>query len=231
MFPIITFCDLDQFTKDLSIQLLNQNGFTSNTSFRSDSPENTVGVLSDYSVTSTLAKYTFASILRSSNDSVIQKLRNKIDETIVSCRYNNNECNQADFSHVFHTLYGFCIQFNPNVPIKLEGPINGLQIDMLLDPINKNNHFSDERGLVIMIRNNTEDTDDDNGSRIPVKERSLIGIERTFMNELPKPFSNCYMIGESTSEFDDIIKSMNRSYITRYLSYFFLFQVLSLVVF
>jgi len=214
VFPIVTICDLDQITKDLAIELQNQAGWTEyNASNRTDTSKNYLGFFSGQYEYNLNGKFSFVSSLGLMNDSVLEKLQSPINETILSCDYNNKYCDANDFSHVINPFFGSCIQFKASENLKFSGSLNGLNLDILLDPRNEKNHLYDERGLVILITNKTQDIDNTKAVYVPVKEKSLIEVKRVYTNNLPKPFTDCIKVDEEqTSEFYNIIKIMNKSY-------------------
>ena len=128
------------------------------------------------------------------NNSVIEILQNQINETILSCNYNNFFCNSNDFSRVLHSWYGICIQYKASDNLKLTGSLNGFNLDIMLDPRNEKNHLNDHRGLVILKTNQTDYIDTNKAIYIPVKEKSSIEIKKIYVNNLPKPYTDCIKV-------------------------------------
>jgi hypothetical protein len=131
----------------------------------------------------------------------------KLDEIVISCLYQNKPCNMTSDWRWFHSYhYGNCFRFNGgwsqatiNDTLKEEvikttkkpGAEFGLILELFVgDPANK---LLDSRtGFKIIINNQSvESLPSEEGITVGPGLWNEIAIERTFINTLPSPFSNC----------------------------------------
>lgn len=116
------------------------------------------------------------------------------------------------FSLVQNALYGICMKYDPTNKIVKAGSINGLRIDMLIEPPN-DNLFTLSRGLKLIIHNSSTNASTTDGLSIGPSKRSSIAVSRTFSKRLPKPYNNCIEKGVTyESELYSFMISSNWTY-------------------
>ncbi len=208
-FPDITLCELDPLTKPDSIQLFNTIPF----SFIPSNTTDKIGPISDYVDKTSDSIFTYSSLLTNLDDSVLNNYRNLINESFLVCQYNMNACNnnEIEFRYVFLEFLGFCIRITTNPKLTKAGIFNGLVLQMVIDPPNKQNRFVSNRGIRVFIHNKSIGANFNVGVDISTGKSYNIEVKRTFNNQLPAPYSDC-LLDTSESKGVKLVHQFNQSY-------------------
>jgi hypothetical protein len=126
-----------------------------------------------------------------------------IDEMLLSCTFQNENCSIDDFMPQFDFNYGLCWRFNMGrglqgkvLPIRTSGQVgwkNGLQLELYTCNSKIQEKFSITRGFRVLVFNKSAmyPIAEDIGIDVSTGQATNIGIRRTITNHLPAPFSNC----------------------------------------
>jgi hypothetical protein len=152
------------------------------------------------------------------------KLGYRIEDMLVSCRYNFQVCQLSDFVYFYHSQYGNCYTFNGGVydngtsaPIKTSsstGITYGLQLELFLGDPKDDLPYDFASGIVLTVNNMTAE---------PMYQGEILkaetGVEtdfivnRNFISKLPDPYGNCISGNGSHSEyFDYIVNNLAKNY-------------------
>jgi len=170
--------------------------------------------MTDYKLNIEASKYVYSSLLHQLNDSVLDNYRNPINETFLACQYNMEACSGIEFRFVFLEYLGFCIRITTDSKITKAGILNGLALQMVIDPPNKQNRFVDKRGMRVFIHNKSEDADFNEGFEIGTGQSFNVEVKRTFNKQFPAPNSKC-LLETSESKGFNFVNQFNRSYTQR----------------
>jgi hypothetical protein len=128
----------------------------------------------------------------------------KLDDTMVSCGFNDVKCKPKDFVWHFSPGYGNCYSFNsgfnslgekvdPKKTFLTEKTKFKLQIYVnfheSLSQLNA--YYGEGLGALVLFSNNSHLSSSKKKVYVPSGMRSVISIDRSFKFSLPKPYSNC----------------------------------------
>jgi len=193
-FPAITFCNLNQF----------QN-------------ENSLNLVRKYANLSSLYNYQKSIFLFNelfeSNDSYKKSISNSFNETLIKCTIKSNKCSSYQFEWFFHLVYGNCFRFNTGreefgeKKIDLEklsrtGYQNGLRIELFTGNTLFMPSFIETMGFHVFINNQSAAITLSEGFDIATNTETNIGITKVFTKKLPSPYSNCYGNLVNIDDFD-----------------------------
>ena len=133
-----------------------------------------------------------------------KKLGRNLNEILISCYFNDNQCNTTDFVWSFDENFGNCftfnsggLDFNGNKVYTKESTLAGLDYGLQLwFYVNVNEKMLEQisqMGAVIRIGNSSYSTFYSSGEGIFLSPgfRTNIAVDREFKSILPKPYSNC----------------------------------------
>ena len=132
-------------------------------------------------------------------------LAHDLDDVLIECTFNGNQCNSSDFIWSFDPWYGNCYTFNSGfnsngnkIDLKkstIASPFYGLQLTLyvnLYEELWSSNNRRKYLGAVIRIGNSSYSTYYlDGGIFVSPGYSTYIAVDREFKTMLPKPFSNC----------------------------------------
>ena len=217
-FPKVTFCNSNPFTTEYALDFLKRinHEINPNTSLFDEDHLKPL----NYKDKSELASKIHANgIAKMKSFPNRTRLAHTFSDIFLSCKFNNQLCNENNFTHEFDFKLGNCFVFNsvenPANVIKsyIAGKENGLKVT-LYSNFHENlsfiNSVNGELGAKIRIDNSTYLIDDtDSSIQISTGLKTEIIVERTFQFNLPKPYSNCDLDNDSpnysTSEFFNMI--------------------------
>ncbi len=151
------------------------------------------------------------------NESSKEQFYNPINESIISCIYNSRTCKQEEFFYFTHPFFGPCITFNTKERLKNTGPTNGLNINVLLEPLNKKNNMKNARGLAVMIENETSIFESYASVYTAIRKRTSINVRRILRKKLPEPYSKCIRPDQNYQSLYKIKFGLNFTYTQRYV--------------
>jgi hypothetical protein len=126
-----------------------------------------------------------------------------LDQMLVSCYFQGENCSIADFMFVYDFTFGICNRFNSGKDLfgnesairtsGQAGSKNGLQLELYAGSAQLQDKFAMVRGFRVLVfnRTNVYPILEDSGIDVATGQCTNIGVRRTFTNHLPYPFSNC----------------------------------------
>jgi hypothetical protein len=125
-----------------------------------------------------------------------------LDDILVDCSFNREECNASDFTWSYDERYGNCYTFNSNfasdgsqVDLKktsISGSDFGLQLSLYVNIYEELMEYVNNSGAIIRIGNSSYSTYYSNdGIFVPSGFSTYIRVKREFKSMLPKPYSHC----------------------------------------
>jgi hypothetical protein len=151
------------------------------------------------------------------NETTRQKFGASLEETLVECRYNEENCLDSFVWHFSYT-YGNCFTFNlPQVKyVKKTGPLFGLNMECLTGGGVEKSPFTSLKsyGAILFVHNQTSKPETSSGILLKPGTHTDIVVKKSFTSLVPSPYSDCQ--DSSTFRFDkvyfNILQSENIKY-------------------
>ena len=197
LFPQVMICNLNMFQTNESFEFIND--LIQNKSYIIDFPKDE-------------KKYYFYNELFRQNDSFKQSFSNHLNETLISCLFQNSNCSFADFDYEFHTFFGNCYRFK-NKSSYIPGYFYGLRLELFAGNATNVPSFIDNLGFHVFIGNESIRPIHSEGIDISTGTKTNINVKRIFSNRLDLPYNNCTINFENVkSELYLAILKTNRTY-------------------
>jgi hypothetical protein len=220
-FPRVTICFQHTFTTDFAYEFLKNAILKNNLSNIFDETvynqlkyeelrNNTayINLIADFE----LNKANFS-------DSKIKSLSTTMHESLIGFNFNSivNFYNASDFFWMYKSQYGNCYAFNSGknekgdqvkiIDTTSPGKLNGLRIEMYVHVIEKLRLLSNVFGLYLNI-DDAKNNGLSNIIEISAGFETNIAINREYVKQLPKPFSNCDLSSSSPISFSSKLYDM-----------------------
>jgi hypothetical protein len=161
-----------------------------------------------------------------------KKLGFSIDDMLVSCKFNMQECNSSVFTYFYSETYGNCYTFNSGynsngsnqsiLTSSSSGSNFGLQLIIYLGDPSVDMYRTYDAGLVVSIDNQSI-VPFTKGDKIQLSARAntdLI-VDRNFITKQPAPYGDCLSDTSRSSTFssqyfDYIVKAKGQNYSQEY---------------
>ena len=132
-FAQIKICNLNPYTTNYSYQMLQSISSRDILNF-------TLGNITRIQTLKTKAMYYFGS--SNFSEANRKKLSYSLNDIIISCKFNNLDCNENDFERTYNPFYGNCYTFNSGVKRDLRqsiiaGPNYGLRLTLYVNVYEK----------------------------------------------------------------------------------------------
>ena len=141
---------------------------------------------------------------RNFSDEKKYRLGLSMSDMLVSCQFAQEPCTADDFEWIFNPRFGNCFVFNSGrnssgdaVPIKTVtggGFLEAFDLEIFVGVADSFSDIiaSDQRGALVSIDNKTSFAYELlNGLELATSSRTAIGVERSFFDQYPYPFSEC----------------------------------------
>jgi hypothetical protein len=143
-FPTVVICNRNMFTNEFSFQYLNNYLSSTNQSFKNDK---------DF-----LYKAYSSYLKNIKHEEEIALIHYQIEDILLTCEFNQEDCDSSFFESFNHNTYGSCFMFNSDSSFDSYGPGKGRGLTMELfsgvyDRLD--DKYSDSKGLAIIVLNNT----------------------------------------------------------------------------
>lgn len=156
-------------------------------------------------------QFLYGSNLWSVNETFRKTLVNPLNETFLVCTHSFQECKLSRFTLFANPILGMCYRFHPDIKMTEIGSINGLRLDLFLEPSTQSNYFTEGRGIRVMIHNKSDNPRITDGFDLNVNERTNIQVDRVFNKQLPLPYNDCIKDSEDyDSELLKIVRKTSR---------------------
>ncbi len=212
LFPTVSICNLNAFTTDSSIQLINETIYLFNRTNLLN--ENVLDKLSLDQFKSALVitlQTTLNQVLNRKKKSELFSLGHKIEDFLIECYFDSIPCNLAtDFIWYFDRKYGNCYKYNSNgtKQSRQEGFKNGLGLSLtLFDSMPSLLKRISYRGNGFLIRIDNSTYLADGNNQISLMNggiKTSVNVERVYSNKLPQPYSNCLIQMDSDNGFQSV---------------------------
>ena len=208
-FPTVSICNLNAFTTDSSIQLINKTINSLNrTNIFSPSLKDKQTLEQFRSAIDNVLQTTLNQVLNRKNMTELMSLGHGIEDFLIECYFDSIPCNLAtDFIWYFDRTYGNCYKYNSNGTKQSseEGFLNGLGLSLTLfdsmPSLLKRISYRGN-GFLIRIDNSTYLADGNNQiSLMSGGIKTSVNVERVYSNKLPQPYSNCLIQMDSDNGF------------------------------
>ena len=210
-FPKVTICNYNQFTTEFAFQFISdlyKRIVPLNQTLDEKTEENILYYINRFA-SSKLMDTSFSDLTKA-------KFAHTFEDVLLACSFNNEPCGSKDFAWTIDSQFGNCYVFNSGVnasqkkvPIKnstMAGPLNGLSLAMYLnfhENLTLFNSLTGGLGGLIRIENSSYLNDHTlDGIQIMPGLATNIAIDRTFILNLPKPYSNCEIDNDTPIYFE-----------------------------
>jgi hypothetical protein len=164
-----------------------------------------------------LSKYLLQSYAMSQRINATERkmLGYKIEEVLISCRFNGNDCSASDFEWVYDFYKGNCFEFNSGrnrngLPVgkKLttkSGRYDGLQLELFVGIPSHMDLFAFNSGAILLIKNHSYNQIEESGVYVGTGLETDIVVERVFSTHIKKPYSECDLEEINESSYDSFL--------------------------
>jgi hypothetical protein len=221
-FPAVMLCNKNNLNEKL-IEDLSRNSILNTTKLDLLFANLTVH---QSQVKSELLKTKIYAYLMNKNESEKKKASFSLDEMLINCKHEFEKCDPNEFNWFFHSLYGNCYVIysgrdaNNNVldkkMTKRPSRYNSLQLELFIGPPNKLEFLSSSSGFQLFIFNQSDNFNKLDFTDLSPGHEFNVVIHRTFLQQMPKPYSSCELqpekIGKFKSPFIQVFKKFNMTY-------------------
>jgi hypothetical protein len=149
-----------------------------------------------------------------------------LDQLLISCQHFNKMCDSTNFTWNFHYTYGNCYilysaqnsngKWNPPKRTNKQNHYNSLKIELYTGEPNKFEALSSSSGFQLFVLNRSDSYNKFNFFDLSPGFEYNIMLERTFLEQKPKPYSNCEFVQDKAnalkSPFIKTMKELNLTY-------------------
>jgi len=137
----------------------------------------------------------------------------QMSDMLISCRHGSHACNSSHFTLFFHFTHGSCyflysnIYKNPNIkPVYTfrAGFQNSLQIELFIGEPNHLDILSSSNVFQLFLLNSSDFFNKLDFVNLSPGFEYNIGIHRTLIEQIPKPYSSCEVEESNLDSFDSI---------------------------
>lgn len=191
-FPTITICNTNIFTTNYSLVLIDQimsrnpNVFSSRIIGTNLQPQ--VSKLKYFSIS-------FANSFNLS-DEERKKLGYSIEQFLLTCSFNQIDCNEKDFDWYYDLIYGNCYRFNSGFNSSIRkvaktGKFYGLRLELYVGVPDDLQKFATSIGAHIFINHHKIRPKSSEGIDVASGTETNIVLKRTDTSHLKYPYSEC----------------------------------------
>ena len=149
-----------------------------------------------------------------------------LDQLLISCQHFNKMCDSTNFTWNFHYTYGNCYilysaqnsngKWNPPKRTNKQNHYNSLKIELYTGEPNKFEALSSSSGFQLFVLNRSDSYNKFNFLDLSPGFEYNIMLERTFLEQKPKPYSNCEFVQDKAnalkSPFIKTMQELNLTY-------------------
>lgn len=196
-FPAVTVCNLNPFDRRYAERYINR--------VLDENDLSHVNNISLIDLTPVKIKYLVRSAMASDHNLTESDRRSfgyDIDYMLLTCFFNDKPCNSSDFIWRYDFNYGNCYTFNSGYDkngnkvairkITEPGSDRSFKLELFLGDEWSQGIFMEQSGGVVVVHNqSTTPMLQTEGKQLATNYQTDIGIKRSFITKLKKPFSNC----------------------------------------
>ena len=195
---MIKICSLTPFTTNYSIKLANSNE-QHETDIYNNTEDPYISLSKSY-IQMKFLSYIGQSYIMKMNESDKKMNGLSLDDILLMCSNSSWICDKSnDFEYYFDKMNGNCYRYNSgrsrnNITYKINQPgiENGLQLQLLIEPADKNeNLFSFQNGYQIFITDQNHEQLFGNGIQVLPGYSTNIILKKQIETSPPKPHTNC----------------------------------------
>lgn len=219
LFPVIAFCNTNMITTAYGVEYFNnmtEKYFPNET--RADDESQIDFLHRVYN----LHRYDIQSTLKFNTPiDIQQRLGYNLSESLITCKYHGEDCDQADFLRYFNWNSGNCWMFDTSKRVYSKGPDGALTIELFTGFEKIAPAFLPTKGIQLMLLNRSADVYfnyyfESNPVK-PSTETNFV-LKRNFVNKLPYPYSDC-TIDLRTNTIDSVDSSLYKGLLNSNITY------------
>ena len=210
IFPRVNICNYINFQTEYAIQFLSDISKELNPNVNIFQV-NTNGINLTYDQLNNLTQSIYVRAINKMNskdftDQQRRALEHDVGDILFDCKFGNSPCSiSSDFVWTYDKTFGNCYSFNSNLTSSqadtkksdIAGNSFGLNIKVYVnfhENLTLFHSFTSAKGVILMVDNNSILFDrslTDGFLRVEPGSVTSVKVDRTFMFELPKPYSTC----------------------------------------
>jgi hypothetical protein len=193
-FAQIKICNLNPYTTNYSYQMLQSISSRDITNY-------TLSNMTRIQTLKTKAMYYFGS--SNFSEANRKKLSYSLNDMLISCKFNNLDCNENDYERTYSPYFGNCFTFNsgrnskgeklPKLKNMVDGSFHGLNLVLYVGIPDYFRGFYEYFGVKIFVSNSSLKSMFENEISVTTGAETSVILQRTFLNQLPYPYSNCHI--------------------------------------
>jgi len=165
-----------------------------------------------------------------------------LEQMLITCKFQNEPCDQNDFYYYHDYNYGSCYRFNgiyvnsagaSNKSIlnkerfvQKAGWENGLQLELYIGNPKQQQQFNFKGGVRIIVHSRTSETfPDDEGIDVSAGQQTNVAILKQSIKRLEEPYSKCFNSNSLNWNQNNVLKFMKDYYQTEEYSQDYCFKV------
>ena len=213
LFPSIRICNKQIYTSDYAIDFLKNviNKYEFDNIFDESVYEyyrGDIGNLTNY-IYNLIMSANIQLLDKNITDEQKKMLHYKLEDTLIECSFNGLDCSAQDFDWVYKEMYGNCYGVNLANSTKFKysnfyGKYYSLAMTLFMGIKDELNILNSANGITLTIFNNTKQY---YGTIIdlPIGYETNVQLDRFFVNQLPKPYSNCDIHADNPYSFSSYL--------------------------
>ena len=189
IYPTVSICSIDGFSNSDGREFL-RHYYNSSPFLTAEYPGN--GDMTDEFIAITYNGITYNKILIDSNDTYQSQLTNFINETVLLCMFQLRKCLDEELTWYHHKIFGRCLRFETKTKTYNSGSLEGLRIELLLEPEMLDLNLENSRGAHVLITNDSLQASIIlSDIKASTNKDTLIAIDRMYTEQLDYPYNDC----------------------------------------
>jgi hypothetical protein len=205
VFPKITFCNLNAFTSEYSVEFLKRinKKFEPLLDIYNENQMKNLNYDEKNRLASNISLQARIEMNSGNmNDTEKRKLSRNLSEILLLCKFNQEKCTSADFVWIFDSKYGNCFSFNAGFnsagnktelkKMHMPDKTFGLEIELYVNYNENLKLLNRASGAFVQIENSSYSNGPSfKGLFVSPGFEYFLTLDRYFKSTLPQPYSNC----------------------------------------